>query len=47
MMIICLQIFFNELGIPKPHLNLKVGSSSHGLQTSVMVPKIEKSFIRK
>ena len=39
------QIFFNELGIPKPHLNLKVGSSSHGLQTSVMVQKIEKVLL--
>ena len=39
------QIFFNELGIPKPHLNLKVGSSSHGLQTSEMVQKIEKVLL--
>ena len=39
------QIFFNELGIPKPHLNLMVGSSSHGLQTSLMVQKIEKVLL--
>ena len=39
------QIFFNELDIPKPHLNLMVGSSSHGLQTSLMVQKIEKVLL--
>jgi len=41
------QIFFNELGIPKPHMNLKVGSSSHGVQTSLMVQKIEEVLIKK
>ena len=41
------QIFFNELGIPKPHINLKVGSSSHGVQTSLMVQKIEEVLLEK
>ena len=41
------QIFFKELGIPKPHINLKVGSSSHGVQTSVMVQKIEEVLLEK
>ena len=41
------QIFFNELGIPKPHMNLKVGSSSHGVQTSLMVQKIEEVLLEK
>ena len=27
------EVFFRELGIPKPHINLKVGSGSHGQQT--------------
>ena len=41
------KIFFNELGIPKPHINLKVGSSSHGVQTSIMVQKIEEVLLEK
>ena len=36
------DIFFNELEIPKPHINLKVGSSSHATQTSLIIEKIEK-----
>lgn len=36
------DVFFTELEIPKPKINLKVGSSSHGAQTSLMIEKIEK-----
>ena len=36
------DIFFKELEIPKPQINLKVGSSSHGTQTALMIEKIEK-----
>ena len=36
------DIFFTELEIPKPQINLKVGSSSHGAQTALMIEKIEK-----
>ena len=36
------DIFFTELEIPKPQINLKVGSSSHGTQTALMIEKIEK-----
>ena len=36
------DIFFAELNIPKPQINLKVGSSSHGTQTALMIQKIEK-----
>jgi UDP-GlcNAc3NAcA epimerase len=36
------DIFFTELEIPKPQVNLKVGSSSHGTQTALMIEKIEK-----
>jgi UDP-GlcNAc3NAcA epimerase len=36
------DVFFTELEIPKPQINLKVGSSSHGVQTSLMIEKIEK-----
>jgi len=36
------EVFFNELGIPKPQINLNVGSGSHGKQTAIMIEKIEK-----
>ena len=36
------DVFFTELEIPKPQINLKVGSSSHGTQTALMIEKIEK-----
>lgn len=36
------EIFFQELNIPKPHYNLGVGSSSHGVQTAEMLSGIEK-----
>lgn len=36
------QVFFDELGIPKPHYNLHVGSASHGEQTAKMIEGIEK-----
>ena len=39
------QVFFEELNIPQPTINLKVGSSSHGEQTAVMIQKIEQVLI--
>jgi UDP-GlcNAc3NAcA epimerase len=36
------QVFFEELNIPEPTINLKVGSYSHGKQTAIMIDKIEK-----
>lgn len=36
------EIFFNELSIPKPNYNLKVGSDSHGTQSARMIEGIEK-----
>lgn len=36
------QVFFEELGIPEPHYNLKVGSGSHGSQTAAMIVGIEE-----
>ena len=39
------DVFFTELEIPKPQVNLKVGSSSHGAQTALMIEKIEKVML--
>jgi UDP-GlcNAc3NAcA epimerase len=36
------QVFFDELGIPKPDYNLHVGSASHGAQTAKMIEGIEQ-----
>ena len=35
------QVFFDELGIPRPDYNLHVGSASHGVQTARMTEGIE------
>ena len=36
------QVFFEELGVPPPHVNLSVGSGSHGAQTAEMLWRIEE-----
>ena len=41
------DVFFKELCIPQPQINLKVGSSSHGDQTAMMIQKIEKVLLEK
>lgn len=41
------QVFFDELGIPKPHFNLEVGSGSHGLQTAKMIEGLEALFMEE
>ncbi len=35
------EVFFSEMGIPKPNYNLNVGSNSHGKQTALMLEGIE------
>ena len=41
------QIFFDELNIPEPDVNLGIGSGSHGRQTAAMLTAIEELLIRK
>jgi len=39
------DIFFKEMGIPKPKYNLNVGSGTHGLQTAKMLEGLENIFL--
>jgi UDP-GlcNAc3NAcA epimerase len=41
------DVFFAELGIPEPDLNLNVGSGSHGAQTGAMLAGIERSIVEQ
>ena len=41
------DVFFRELGIPKPDLNLNVGSGSHAFQTARMLEGIEKCILKE
>lgn len=41
------EVFFEELGIPKPNYHLGVGSGSHGLQTGRMLEKIEEIILKE
>ena len=36
------DVFFAELGMPPPFFNLKIGSGSHGVQTGLMLIKLEE-----
>ncbi|HEY86130.1 MAG TPA: UDP-N-acetylglucosamine 2-epimerase (non-hydrolyzing) [Chloroflexi bacterium] len=40
-------IFFDELGIPKPEVNLKIGSGRHGAQTGAMLAHIEEILLKE
>jgi len=39
------QVFFDELGLSEPDLNLGVGSGSHGRQTGQMLVRIEEVLL--
>jgi UDP-N-acetylglucosamine 2-epimerase len=41
------DVFFEQLGIPKPDYNLAVGSGSHARQTGEMMPMLEELFDEK
>jgi UDP-N-acetylglucosamine 2-epimerase (non-hydrolysing) len=38
------EIFFEELGLPQPDLNLGVGSGTHGTQTAALLVAMEETF---
>jgi UDP-N-acetylglucosamine 2-epimerase (non-hydrolysing) len=40
------DVFFRDLGIPAPDVNLEVGSGSHGRQTGLMIEGLEREFER-
>ncbi len=40
-------VFFDELNIPEPDINLGIGSESHGKQTARMLEGIEDALIRE
>ncbi|MGQ0732815.1 MAG: non-hydrolyzing UDP-N-acetylglucosamine 2-epimerase [Acidobacteriota bacterium] len=40
------QVFFEELGIPRPDMNLNVGSGSHAQQTAAIMAAFEPALIQ-
>lgn len=40
-------VFFDQMGIPKPDYNLKVGSGNHGKQTALMIKGIEDVLLKE
>ena len=37
-------VFFDEMGIPRPHFNLNTGSGKHGVQTAKRYSKTRRSM---
>ena len=40
-------VFFEELGIPRPAVNLEAGSGTHGAQTGAMLEGVEKVLLEE
>ncbi len=38
------EVFFRDLGLPQPDLNLGVGSGSHAVQTAAIMVELERAF---
>ena len=41
------KAFFDELGIPKPDINLEVGSGSHAVQTAEIMKRFEQVLLKE
>ncbi len=41
------DVFFRQMGIPAPHVNLEVGSASHAAQTAEILKRIEPVLIEQ
>ena len=41
------EIFFNDLQIPEPDYHLDVGSGSHGLQTGIILERLEGVLLKE
>jgi UDP-N-acetylglucosamine 2-epimerase (non-hydrolysing) len=41
------DVFFDELGIPRPDYNLGIGSGTHGVQTGRMLIEIEEILVKE
>jgi len=41
------QIFFDELGLPQPDVNLGIGGGTHGVNTGRMIEKLEECMLRE
>ena len=41
------EVFFEQLGIPRPDYNLNVGSGAHGKQTATMITGIEEALLKE
>jgi UDP-N-acetylglucosamine 2-epimerase (non-hydrolysing) len=41
------DIFFRQMGIPEPHVNLDVGSGSHAVQTAEVLKRIEPLLVEQ
>jgi UDP-GlcNAc3NAcA epimerase len=40
-------VFFSDLGIPQPDINLEVGSGGHAAQTGQIMAKVEEAMLRE
>jgi len=41
------KVFFDDMGIPEPDYNLNVGSGSHGVQTGLMLIRLEECVMNE